>query len=606
MAEAVNGRGNNQDNGFEIFGDRPIHDARPMKVCCVGAGLMGMHLAQRVEKYGPGIELKVYDRNEAVGGTWRTNKYPGVAVDSPSVAYTLTWAPWHGWSRFQAAGADCLRYCEHVASITNINDITSFNTAVQSATWDESKCKWIVKTKNIKTEEENTEEFDIFVNAGGILSQPKWPDVPGLKSFKGKLLHSAYWDPSADLKGKKVALVGAGSSSIQILPEIQKQAGHIDVYIRSSTWIIPMFASTVRDEYWGIDTSQDPLDAFTNEDPARINPWYTDEDRKKWQENPETLLKHRKDITTNVNTFFAAGFTIEGSDISKQFREAVTEATVRKLVKKPELQDVFIPNWDIGCRRATPGVQYHRAIQEDNVAVIRAGTAEITETGLIDTLGDAHEYDAIIFATGYNTNYAPPFQTSGLDGFSLNSPEYLKNPRGYMIAHCPRMPNYFQIGGPLLASFNGDFLPGQEKTMDHIFKFILKMQRERYKRVVVKEKCADNLMAYADKYLQRTVHKQDCSSWYKGGSKDGKIRAIWVGSVLHQMEALKNPRWEDFEWEAMDSQDGPEQFLWLGNGMSHWDLTDDTSPYLYAVQDTSKRVERFDPNRIVNLQGFDF
>jgi len=591
---------------FETLDD-PIHHNRDFRVVCIGAGLSGIHLAARVQQYGPGIDLQVYDRNPDVGGTWYSNRYPGVAVDSPSVSYTLSWAPWTGWSRFQAAGSDCLDYCNHLATITNIRKITRFKTTVDSIQWEDETSKWKLKLSDASTGEKFEDEANVIVNAGGILSQPKWPKVKNMEDYKGELLHSAYWR-SVDLKGKRVALIGAGSSAIQILPQIQAQVGHLDTYIRSSTWVVPMFAHEVRDAYFGIDTSENPLHAFTNEDPDIINPWYTDEDRKMWKEKPETLLKHRKEICTSTNASFTYGLTHEGSDVSKQFREAVIEATRQKLSKKPDLIEVFTPNWDPGCRRATPGVTYHRAIQEDNVDVVRAGVSELTEDGLIDTNGVERKYDAIIFATGYNTNYAPPFQTTGLDGFSLNNEDYLKNPRAYFVAHTPKMPNYFSIGGPLLSSFNGEFLVGQEKIMDHILKFILKMQRERYKAVVVKERCVNNMMAFADHYLKRTVHQQDCSSWYKGGTKDGKIRAIWCGTSLHLMEAMRNPRWEDFDWAPMDSQDGPEQFLWLGNGQSQWDASgsEDLAPYIYLVEDTEKPVPDFDKKNPVALQGFQY
>jgi cation diffusion facilitator CzcD-associated flavoprotein CzcO len=201
-----------------------------------------------------------------------------------------------------------LKYCNHLADLTGVRDITRFNSDVSTlrpstagtriylftehVEWDDKEEKWILTIKDNKTGEEFKDEAPIIVNASGILSQPKMPDLPGMKDFNGRVLHTARYDTEIDLKGKRVALVGAGSTSIQVLPQIQKVAAKVDCYIRSSTWVIPMFAADVRDKYFGFDSS----DGFSADTADRINPYYTDEDRKQWKEKPETLYQHRKDV----------------------------------------------------------------------------------------------------------------------------------------------------------------------------------------------------------------------------------------------------------------------------------------------------------------------
>lgn len=544
-----------------------IRECREYKVIFIGAGLLGIHFAARIQQYGLGIKPVVYERNPDVGGTWYNNTYPGVACDVPSHGYTLSWAPWSGWSRFQAPGADCQRYAEFAASKTNIREITRFNTRVLSADWNEATAEWELELEDVKTGEKFKDSAPVLINGSGLLSQPSTPKLKGMESFKGRQFHSATWNktPTSEFKGLRVALVGAGSSSLQILPEIQKQAAHVDQYIRSETWVVTPFGADARAEQWGLDFMQ----ALTSDDPAFANPHYTDEHKEKFRKSPDEVQKHRKAILNTTNKMFTDGIT----EIVSPHREAAealyVQMTTEKLAKKPELLPLFLPKWSIGCRRLTPAVGYFQAITADNVDVVRSSVTEVTPTGLIDAEGKLREYDAIIWATGFDTTFYPSFSVKGRNG----TPLFKEEARAYLTAHAEDMPNYFTVAGPGLMSFNGDFLGGLERILDHILKFVFKLQRERYQSVCVHTDAVVDFTAYLDEYLKRTVHTQNCSSWYKNGSKDGKVRAIWCGTSLHLFDALLQPCWEEFEWTRYPAErQGKERFNWIGNGRTHSEL----------------------------------
>jgi cation diffusion facilitator CzcD-associated flavoprotein CzcO len=545
----------------------PIRDCREYKVIFIGAGLLGIHFAARIQQFGPGIKPVIYERNDNIGGTWHDNTYPGVACDVPSHGYTLSWAPWAGWSRFQAPGADCQRYAEFVASKTNIRDITKFNTRVLSANWDEDAAEWVVELEDVKTGAKTTDRAPVLINGSGVLSKPKKPVLPGMDLFKGPQLHSAQWGPAGTeaLKGKRVALVGAGSTSLQILPEIQKVAAHVDQYFRSETWVVTPFGADVRAEHWSLD----PMQAMTSDEEKFSNPFYSEDDKKKFAAEPDVMQKHRKDILDSTNKMFAAGLTELDSEMRKQAEALYVQMTTQKLAKRPDLLDLFLPKWSIGCRRLTPAVGYFQAVVSGNVDIVRTSAVEVTATGILGSDGKHREYDAIIWATGFDTSFYPSFGVHGRNGAKL----YPEEARAYLTAHAEEMPNFFTIGGPGLMSFNGDYLGGLEKILDHILKFVFKLQRERYQTVCVKKQSVIDFTTWIDNYLERTVHNQSCSSWYKNGSKNGKVRAIWCGTSLHLFDALIEPCWEEFDWTRYPNErEGANRYAWLGNGRTRAEL----------------------------------
>ena len=510
--------------------------------------------------------------------------------------------PWGDWRRFQAPGEDCQRYALFAASKTNIRELTRFNTRVLSATWDEDKGEWIVELEDVKTGERFTDSAPVFINGSGVLSKPKLPKLPGMDKFKGRQFHSAEWNktPTSELKGMRVALVGAGSTSLQILPEIQKVASHLDQYIRSETWVVTPFGADVRAAYWNLD----PTKAFTLDDEEYSNPFYTDEQKTKLTNDAAEMQAHRKAIMDSTNRMFAAGLTELKSEARKQGEAMYIEMTKTKLAKRPDLLDLFLPKWSIGCRRLTPAVGYFNAITSDNVEAVRTHVTEVTETGLVGADGKHREYDAIIWATGFDTSFYPSFSVHGRGGKSL----YPVEARAYLTAHAEDMPNYFTIGGPGLMSFNGDYLGGLEKILDHILKFVFKLQRERYQSVCVKTQTVVDFTGWVDEYLKCTVHNQACSSWYKNGSRDGKVRAIWCGTSLHLFDALQQPCFEEFDWQRYpDERIGPARFSWLGNGRTRVELASggDCAWYIPEVNASAVVVPTFkDTTPLHDLYNF--
>jgi cation diffusion facilitator CzcD-associated flavoprotein CzcO len=246
MGEAVYGTANGsnaQPLGLPPLYEHCIDDYRRIKVIVIGAGLSGILAGIRFTQRIPNLDLTIYDKNEDVGGTWWENRYPGVRCDIPSAAYQYTFESNTQWSEYYSTGGEILRYFQRTAWKQGVYRFTKFRHELKAATWLEEQGKWELRMKDLQTGEEFIDTCDFYASATGILNKWKWPDIEGREEYKGCLVHSANWDPELSLesmRGKNVALIGAGSTGIQLLPQIQPYAKSVDHYVSGKTWISPV------------------------------------------------------------------------------------------------------------------------------------------------------------------------------------------------------------------------------------------------------------------------------------------------------------------------------------------------------------------------------
>lgn len=217
--------------------------ATKLRVACVGAGASGLCVAYKMEKMleAGSWELTLFEKNSHFGGTWYENTYPGVACDIPSHLYTFSWDPNPKWSHYFAYGPEIQAYFEGFAERHGSKKYMKLNSKVIEAVWDESAGKYTITLENPITGEQWEDWCHVLVNGSGILNNWKWPDIEGIHDFKGAMMHSAKWDHSVDFKDKSIGVIGTGSTSVQIVPQLQPEVKHMDVFMRSSTWISPPF-----------------------------------------------------------------------------------------------------------------------------------------------------------------------------------------------------------------------------------------------------------------------------------------------------------------------------------------------------------------------------
>ncbi|KAI6773035.1 hypothetical protein HG530_003993 [Fusarium avenaceum] len=492
--------------------DEPAYEPRRLRIVCVGAGYSGLMLAYEA-KYNESlqgfIDLTIYEKAEDVGGTWLANRYPGVALgaqcDVPAHIYTFPFEPNPDWSTFYASGSEIWSYIKKTSDKYGLAEHVRFQSIVKEATWNEVSGKWILKIRHHNEEVED--ECDILIDGSGFLNNWHWPDIPGLHDFKGEIVHTADWNPSINVAGKRVAVIGNGSSGVQVLPHLQKTASQLTTYVRTPTWIFANYASELTK-----DGTNFP---------------FTEEEKKGFRDNPASLWKFRKEIETSQDNFWNTFF----KDTTAQ-KAALKKADARmreRLGNDKDLCDMLIPDYEYGCRRPTPGDGYLEALRQENARVTFDPIVKITESG-IQTTQDHTEFDIIVCATGFEASFCRSWTVQGRNGHRLHE-AWKESPEAYFGIAAENMPNYFIFIGP-------------------------------NSPVCVKPQAVEEYNVYLQELLKRMVWSGSCKSWYKNRKKDGNVTAVYGGSRHHFREILETFRTEDFDIEYRSVN----RFRFMGNG----------------------------------------
>ncbi|OAL18058.1 hypothetical protein AYO22_10980 [Fonsecaea multimorphosa] len=530
----------------------PMGKPRKLKVIVAGAGISGLCFAHEVQSGSiQAVDLTIYEKNSSVGGTWFENRYPGCACDIPIHNYQFSWAPYPYFSSYYAGSGEIRNYLERVADQFELRQHIKTSHKIVGAMWQPDRQRWHVTVRRTdgrdlvvssRTEADTeagetfVEECDIFVNACGYVNDWRWPSIPGRLEFEGKMYHSAAWDPKADLIDQTVALIGNGSSGIQILPSIIDKAKKVYVFIRSPTWITAGFAS----KFAG---------------PGGSNVIFSEEQKKHWADNPEAYLAYRKEVEMELNSRFR--LYIKDTEDQKNAQKFSTKAMVDKLSQKPELAKLLLPDFAVGC------VLQHWLASLENV--IWGEIDRFTPTGLRSaSSGEEVTVDTIICATGFDISFSPRYPIIGRNGVNLQD-KWDKSPESYLSVLAEDMPNYFVYLGPASPIGHGSLVGSVEIITSYIGDLIKKLQQENYSSFCLKPGLAAAWKNHCLAWLEKTAWNSPCVSTYKNGTKDGSLVSLHGGSRLHYFSLLRRKRYEDIDWTSLCS-DLP--FAWLNNGFT--------------------------------------
>lgn len=522
--------------------ESPMGSKRRLKVIFMGMGCSGINFAHQVLKSMDNIELVIYEKNSDIGGTWLENRYPGCACDIPSVCYQYSWKKKPDWERYYSGSKQIFEYFRGVAEECDVLKLAQLNHKVIRADWSDDTGKWRVTVmRNNDPTDTFVDDADFFLNGGGVLNNWRWPQIGGLNDFRGPLLHTARWDDNVDLKGKRVLFIGAGSSSVQVVPTIIDAVDQLHIVARSPIWVTAGFAPT----YAGTQGE---------------NFYYSKETQQRFKDNPEFYLSYCKAIESELNVRFK--FYINGSQDAAEAKEYSIQEMRRKLAKKPELMDKLIPaDFGVGCRRPTPGNGFLEALTLDKTNVLTEEIQEINYSGFIDARGHQYEVDVIICATGFDTSFRPAFPMI-VNGKNLQEELATDgNITGYLGLSIPQAPNYFVFIGAYGPLGHGSVIPMVEAYTNYIIQILQKVQVEDIKSVKVNQAVAQAFTRHADLYLKRTAWSGPCSSWFKNGVSSHKP-LCWPGSRVHYLTMLQKPRFEDFDLQYISEN----RFNFLGNG----------------------------------------
>ncbi|KAH8669037.1 putative monooxygenase [Xylariales sp. PMI_506] len=537
----------------EVPPSHPVDEGSPLRIVIIGAGVSGIALYIRLLQHVPSAQVTIVEKNPVLGGTWYENRYPGVACDIPSHVYQYSFEPNPNWTKLFSTGAEILEYVKSVASKYKVDQKIKYNTKVVKAAWNAEEGIWTIKTEHSEPSGgvvPGELSAEVILSAVGIFNHWKWPDVEGLHDFQGKLLHSANWDDTWDYTGKTVALLGCGSSAIQILPHLQQKCPEVINFVRGGTWISQPFGSTLTEKVLAKGT-----------EPGNYT--YTEDERKQFAEDPEHYLTFRREMESFVNKDFPSLFA--GSHEEKVSTQKIKDVMKEKLMAKPGLYDALEPNFTPGCRRLTPGPGYLEAIVQENVQLVKSPIVHVTQNSVITQDGNEYKVDAIACATGFDCSHMPRFPIIGKNGQSLNS-RWEERASAYLSHSIPGVPNYFTVAGPNSSTGGGSLLLILESVMGYIIKAVQKISREHIKSMEVKEEALAAWVKNLDNYFPGTVHMESCTSWYK---INDKIIGLWPGSSLHAMKTLEHPRWEDYQYEYAKE---PNYLNWIGNGWTKEDV----------------------------------
>lgn len=295
-------------------------------------------------------------------------------------------------------------------------------------------------------------------------------------------------------------------------------------------------------------------------------------DKAKFKEDPQHYEKFRKIIEADANS--AHGLTIQGTPLQNGARQAFTDEMRRRLAKKPEIMEALEPDFPVGCRRLTPGPGYLEALTEDDVEFITTKISKVCSRGVELEDGRLVELDVLVCATGFTTSAPPPFPVHGCKGNNMRK-KFTPYPQSYLSMTLDGFPNMFMMLGPNSAIGTGSLTMMLESFGDYIIKCIRKIQKENIKTMEVKPEAVDAFSDYVKHYFPKTVYSGNCKSWYK---KDDRVVVLWPGSTLHCIEALRSPRWEDFDYVLNDDC---SRLSWLGSGWSSAQLEEGKDPAYY-------------------------
>ncbi|KAJ0337008.1 hypothetical protein KNSL1_013070 [Colletotrichum chrysophilum] len=430
-----------------------------------------------------------------------------------------------------ASSQEIKAYLDGVATHFDLKRFIKFSTKVTNAQWSEDTSTWTVRVEN-----GSTYEAEVLFNAGGILNNLQMPNITGINTFAGPILHTADWDSSVDLRGKRIGVIGAGASAVQLLPQIQPTATKVTLFIRTPSWISPPVALPEAD---------------------RPSYSYDDGEKTRFRENDAEYLEDRKRLEAQFNGMFDAFF--KASPQQRDLRERF-ESRMRSLIRDVALQERLIPKFEAGCRRINPGEQYLLTLQESNVEPVFESIEKITATGIVAG-GVEYPVDVLIAATGFNTTFRPRFPIIGRDGKNLQE-VWSESPTSYCGTGVSGFPNYMIFLGPNTPISNGSLMGPIEATGDYFVRILTKMIRQRIKSFDVRIEAQTDFDNHTQEFMRQAVWTGTCRSWFKK-DVNGKVSALWCGSSLHYMQSLAEDRWEDYQWRF----DGNRYAYW-GNGFS--------------------------------------
>lgn len=478
---------------------------RQPRVAIIGAGFSGIASIIKLRKAGF-TDLTCFEREETLGGTWRDNTYPGLSCDVPSHWYSYSFELNPSWTHRFSYGSEIWAYQDQVAEKYGVKDVIQFNNGVVDLTYIGPH--WLLRTAR-----GGEEAFDFVIAATGVLVNPSYPDIPGLESFEGIKFHSACWDHDVDLAGKRIGIIGTGSTSAQIVGTIADKVGHLDVYQRTPHWIAPL-----------------PQKQYS----------------KLWQLTLKLVPGLQRFIRQRMRQLMESTFgeATMGNAAMQQRVEKGCLDLLEKQVSDPELKAKLTPDYKATCKRLILCSDYYPALQKDHVDLVTEDIAGIEPLGLRTTDGVLHELDVLVLATGFRFNdFILPTEVYGENGLSLRE-FWNELPRAHRGMAFPGFPNLFMLEGPTGVFGNASVIDVTEHQIGYVIGFLEKMRDDGLAAVAPKQEAFEAYNALMATQIPKTTWATGgCDSWYL--DKSGQPNIYPFPPAQYRQEML-NPDYSEY------------------------------------------------------------
>jgi cation diffusion facilitator CzcD-associated flavoprotein CzcO len=477
------------------------HRPRP-SVAVVGGGFGGVGAAVMLQRAGYS-DVTVFERAPRVGGVWHHNTYPGAACDIPSHLYEFSFDPNPRWSRRYAPQEEIQEYLEDVARRHGVTERIRTDTNVESARWDGERAKWVLETSA------GRHEADVLLTACGQLSVPAVPAIPGLDSFAGPAFHTAEWQHDVDLAGKRVAVVGTGCSAIQVVPAIQPEVEHVDVYQRSPGWTLP-----------------------------KMDFAYQERTRRLFARFP-VLQRLDRQAIFRFQELAAAGMT-RFRWLLPPFR-ALARRQINKAIADPVLRSKVTPVDEIGCKRIMLTDDWYPTLTKPNVSLITDRVAAVTPDGIRTEDGAERPADVLVLATGFKTHgFVAPMEIVGAGGHTL-AQEWAGVPRAYLGMSVPGFPNMVLLYGPNTNGGSGSVIHVIESGMGHVIAALRELERAGARRIEVTRSGAEDFDRELRERLAQSVWHTGCTNWYVDEQGNDPNQWPWLWTTYKRRTSRVDP-----------------------------------------------------------------
>ncbi len=481
------------------------------RVVVVGSGFSGIGTAVALREAGID-DFVVLERADGLGGTWRDNTYPGAACDVPSHLYSFSFAPKRDWSHVYSRQPEIRAYLEQVAADSGVLPHLHCGTDVVSGRWDDDALLWRLQTSR------GDLTADVLVSGAGGLVEPHLPDVPGIETFTGPWFHSARWDHSVDLTGKRVAVVGTGASAAQFVPELQKTAARVVVFQRTPPWVVPREDRAYSEREHRLHARVPGLLKL-----ARAGQWAIREAR--------------------------LGVWTGGGRLRGLFEKQAL-SFLEQQVPDPELRARLTPDYGIGCKRVVVSDDYLPALTQPNVEVVTSAVSEVRPHSVVDADGREHEVDAVVYGTGFRVMDIPlGHRLTGREGRTLHEEWATSGTQAHRGTTVAGFPNLFLLLGPNTALGHTSVVLMIEAQIGYVVQALRTLEATGTDAVEVRRPAQEVYNARLQAELAGTVwNAGGCRSWYL--DEQGRNYTLWPTHTGTFMRLMRRFDAESYELRA--------------------------------------------------------